>query len=69
MPLSERSNFDSRFTIGEVWLMIDVQVLAGDSQGMVYGIGTTVCTDRYCDKLETSRVRTENSPFLRRIVL
>lgn len=49
--------------------MIDVQVLAGDSQGMVYGIGTTVCTDRYCKKLETSRMMTENLPFRRRIVL
>ena len=49
--------------------MIDVQVLAGDCQGMVYRIGTTMRTDRYCDELETSRVRTENSPFRRRIVL
>ena len=49
--------------------MIDVQVLAGDSQGMVYGIGTTVCTDRYCKKLETSRLRTEDLPFRLRIVL
>ena len=69
MPLRERSNFDSRVTIGEVRLIIDVQILAGDSQGMVYGIGTTVCTDRYCDELATLRVRIENSPFRRRIVL
>ena len=49
--------------------MIDVQVLAGDSQGMVDGIGATMCTNRYYKELETSRRRTENLPFRRRIVL
>ena len=49
--------------------MIDVQVLAGDSQSMVDGIGATMCTDRYYKELEASRRRTGNLPFRRRIVL
>ena len=49
--------------------MIDVEVLTGDSQSMVYGIGATMCTDRYYKELETLRRRAGNLPFRRRIVL
>lgn len=49
--------------------MIDVEVLAGDSQSMVYGIGATMSTDRYYKELETSRRRAGYLPLRRRIVL
>jgi hypothetical protein len=44
-PLWERTNFGSGFCVGEVWLMGDVEVLAGDGKSVVDGIRTPMSTD------------------------
>jgi hypothetical protein len=46
-PLWERANLRSRFGIGEIWLVCNVEVLACYSEGVVYGIGTSMSTDSY----------------------
>ena len=41
-PLREWANVGSRFRVGEVWLMVDVEILAGDGESVIYGVRSSV---------------------------
>ena len=50
-PLWERTDIHSRLGIGEVWLVIHVQLLARDCKCIVYGVRTAICPDSFLPQL------------------